>query len=144
MVVPPHREGGQAQYVEAPVHVRPGRAIGAVMEWARERLDRPLSIEDLANHASMSRRTLLRRFAEATGTTPKAWLTRERLHRAQTLLETTALPLERIADASGFNSMESFRVAFRRGLKTSPAAYRRRFGGHPTTLQMKRTDQALA
>lgn len=131
MVVPPHRDGGQAQYVEAPVTERPGRGIGPVLAWARERLHEPITVDAMAGRAAMSRRTLLRRFAEATGATPKAWLNRERLHRAQGLLETTDLPLERIAQDCGFASLETFRVAFRRTLRTTPAAYRRQFRHTP-------------
>src|ERR1051325_964121 len=94
LVVPPHREGGQAQYVETPLPANPRRGLGEIMDWARERLHRPLSITQLAKRAAVSERTLLRRFIDSTGLTPKEWLHRERLHPAQLLLESSSLRSE--------------------------------------------------
>lgn len=127
MVVPPHREGGQAQYVEAPLPAHPGRGVGEAMAWARARLNEPLSIPLLAQQAAMSERTFLRRFHEATGMAPKDWLLRERLHRSQILLETTPLSLVQIADACGIASLETYRSAFRRVFGITPARYREQF-----------------
>jgi AraC family transcriptional regulator, transcriptional activator FtrA len=127
LVMPPHRDGGQAQYVAAPVQERPGRTIAAAMDWARQRLPDPIEIADLARVAAMSERTFLRRFREAVGMPPKLWLQRERMFRAQELLEATDTPLTDIAERCGYVSLETFRVAFRRALGTSPAAYRTRF-----------------
>jgi AraC family transcriptional regulator, transcriptional activator FtrA len=127
LVMPPHRDGGQAQYVAAPVQERPGRSIAASMDWARQRLAEQFDIADLAQVAAMSKRTYLRRFRDAVGMTPKLWLQRERMFRAQELLEATAMPLTDIAERCGYVSLETFRVAFRRALGTSPAAYRLRF-----------------
>jgi AraC family transcriptional regulator, transcriptional activator FtrA len=127
LVMPPHRDGGQAQYVAAPVQERPGRSIAEAMEWARLRLAEALDIGGLAKIAAMSERTFQRRFREAVGLTPKLWLQRERMFRAQELLETSDSPLSEIAELCGYISLETFRVAFRRALGTSPAAYRRRF-----------------
>ena len=127
LVMPPHRDGGQAQYVAAPIQERPGRTISDVMDWARRRLRRPLVSKDLAAHGSMSERTLLRRFQESVGMTPMAWLQRERMFRARELLEATDRPLGNVAEECGYESLETFRVAFRRVVGTSPAAYRSRF-----------------
>jgi AraC family transcriptional regulator, transcriptional activator FtrA len=127
LVMPPHRDGGQAQYVAAPVQERPGRTIAAAMDWARQRLAEPIDIADLAHVAAMSERTFLRRFRDAVGMTPKLWLQRERMFRAQELLEATDTSLTDIAERCGYVSLETFRVAFRRALGTSPAAYRTRF-----------------
>lgn len=127
MVVPPHREGGQAQYVEAPLPANPGRGIGEAMDWARARLTAAISIPELANQAAMSERTFLRRFQAATGMAPKDWLIRERLYRSQALLESSPLSLSQIADACGISSLETYRAAFRRVFGVTPARYRERF-----------------
>lgn len=127
LVMPPHRDGGQAQYVAAPVQERPGKTIGEVMDWARSRLSEPIEIGALAKHAAMSERTFLRRFHESTGLSPIAWLQRERMFRARELLESSDLPLGVVAEQCGYESLETFRVAFKRVVGTSPAAYRSRF-----------------
>lgn len=127
LVTPPHREGGQSQYIEAPYQVRPGQSVSATLEWARERLDQPVSITELAEHAGMSERTFLRRFREGTGVTPLKWLRRERIFRAMSLLEKTDLSLMDVSAQSGFGSVETFRTAFRDIAGTSPHAYRKRF-----------------
>ena len=129
LVMPPHRDGGQAQYIAAPVKLRPGHAMGDLMDWARGRLAQPISLNQLAARAAMSERSFLRRFREAVGTTPKAWLQRERVFRAQELLEASPLPLADIAEQCGYQSIEAFRVAFKRSVGTGPGAYRARFGG---------------
>ncbi|MGJ4926608.1 transcriptional regulator FtrA [Bradyrhizobium sp. HKCCYLS2038] len=127
LVMPPHRDGGQAQYVVAPVQVRPGATIGEVMDWARARLSRPIAISAMAKRARMSERTFLRRFHESTGARPGAWLQQERMSRARELLESGAMSLADISAQCGYQSLETFRAAFRRNLGTSPAAYRARF-----------------
>lgn len=127
LVMPPHRDGGQAQYVVAPVRERPGRTISQVLDWARKRLAEPLQINELAQHAAMSERTFLRHFREGVGMTPVAWLQRERMFRAQELLEASDGALDDVAVQCGYQSLETFRVAFRRVVGTSPAAYRSRF-----------------
>ncbi|MGJ4998500.1 transcriptional regulator FtrA [Bradyrhizobium sp. HKCCYLS3077] len=127
LVMPPHRDGGQAQYVAAPVQLRPGRTIGEVMDWARARLAQPIAIGAMAKRAGMSERTFLRRFAEATGSAPAAWLQQERMARARELLENATMPLADVSAQCGYQSLETFRVAFRRSVGTSPAAYRARF-----------------
>jgi AraC family transcriptional activator FtrA len=127
LVMPPHRDGGQTQYVSAPVQERPGRTIGEAMDWARRRLAEPLEIGMLADHVGISERTFLRRFRESVGMTPMAWLQRERMFRARELLEATDLPLGDTAEQCGYQSLETFRVAFKRIVGTPPAAYRSRF-----------------
>ena len=128
MVVPPHRLGGQAQYVVAaasgPI---PAPSLGVVLDWARSHLDRPLTVADLAAQAMLSPRTFARRFAEATGTSPLRWLKAERVRLAQHLLETTDEPVERIARRTGFGTAANLRQHFGRATSVSPQAYRRVF-----------------
>lgn len=131
MVVAPHREGGQAQYVEAPVAERAERAgasLGKAMDWARAHMHQPITIDGLAQRAAMSPRTFLRRFSEAAGIAPKTWLQQERMARARRLLETKAtLSADDIALQCGYESIETFRAAFRRIVGVAPATYRARF-----------------
>jgi AraC family transcriptional activator FtrA len=126
-VVPAHRDGGQAQFIPSPLPVQ-GESLGKLLEWMRRHLHRPLSLAELAARASASERTLLRRFAESTGRTPRQWLIEERLGRARELLEGSALSVEQIADRCGYASADTLRHHFRRALKLSPARYRERFG----------------
>jgi transcriptional regulator GlxA family with amidase domain len=129
MVVPPHRDGGQAQFVEAPVPAAPsGDDLSATLEWACARLHDELSVEVLARRAAMAPRTFARRFKEVTGTTPLQWLLAQRVLLAQRLLETTALPVEQIAQRCGFGAAATLRLHFGRIVGTSPQAYRRTFG----------------
>lgn len=125
-VVPAHRDGGQAQFIQSPLPEH-GATLGKLLEWMRRHLDRALPLPELAERARMSERTLLRRFEEATGCSPKQWLTRERLNRARELLEGSDLPVERVADVCGFGSADTLRHHFRHHLKLSPARYRERF-----------------
>jgi AraC family transcriptional regulator, transcriptional activator FtrA len=128
LVVQPHRDGGQAQFI--PDAVRPTRetpTIAAAMDWALVHLDQPLTVAQLARQAQLAERTFLRHFYAEVGTTPHRWLTRQRLHRAQRLLECTDDSIDLIASKSGFGSAESLRAHFRRTLETSPATYRRTF-----------------
>lgn len=128
MVVPPHREGGQAQYVQVPVpDVDEGHRLREAMVWAGEHLDAPLSVEQLAARALMSPRSFARHFRAATGTTPHAWLLGQRLTRAQQLLEQSDLPVDEVADRCGFGAATTLRGHFARRFGTSPQAYRRTF-----------------
>ena len=127
MVVAPHREGGQAQYVETPVATRPGRGIGAAMDWARQRLDQPITVTELAARSAMSPRTFFRRFTEQMGASPNAWLQNERVVRARTLLESEPMSLAEISSQCGYDSPETFRAAFKRVMSVPPGEYRRRF-----------------
>lgn len=129
LVIPPHRQGSQAQYVEHPVRINGnGDRIGQALEWARGRLGEALDIDGLANHAAMSRRTFTRHFQKATGMSVLQWLTTQRLHLAQRLLETTGTSIERISAMAGFRSPLSLRAAFMKELGTTPSLYRREFG----------------
>lgn len=129
LVVPPHRDGGQAQFIERAVpDVHESARLGPLLDRMRARLGEDFSIATLAKAAGMSERTFLRRFEAATGTTPARWLLSERLSRARQLLEETALGMERVAEAAGFGSPQTLRHHFRQQLSTTPAAYRAAFG----------------
>ena len=128
MVVPPHRSGDQAQYVETPLPVFDQTdPVGETLAWALGQLDQALPVECLARRARMSRRNFDRRFREITGTTPATWLTHQRVLRAQQLLESTGLPVEQVAQQCGFSSGAALRPHFRRLVGTTPAAYRAAF-----------------
>ncbi|MCU1381014.1 MAG: helix-turn-helix protein [Acidimicrobiales bacterium] len=128
MVVPPHRDGGQAQYVQAPMPECSGDdPIAEVSDWMVTNLHEELSVDELARKALMSPRTFARRFRAATGTTPHQWLLRQRVLHAQHLLEATDEPVERIATRCGFGSAAVLRQHFNRMVGTSPLAYRRTF-----------------
>ncbi|MFJ3789542.1 GlxA family transcriptional regulator [Kitasatospora sp. NPDC090091] len=128
LVLPPHRDGGQAQYLAAPVPEDcEDERLAGVLAWAREHLDRPLPVTELAQRALMSRRTFARRFSAATGTTPHAWLLGLRLGRAEELLETTDLPIEEVARLVGYGSAAVLREQFVRRRGVPPRSYRRAF-----------------
>ncbi|WP_407564011.1 GlxA family transcriptional regulator [Streptomyces sp. 184] len=132
LVVAPHREGDQAQYAPAaarPVPAQRTDGLAPVLDWALARLHEPLAVGRLADRAGMSLRTFGRRFADEVGTTPLKWLNAQRLARARELLETTDLPVDAVAERSGFGVGDSLRQHFQRGLGTSPSAYRRVFRG---------------
>jgi AraC family transcriptional activator FtrA len=126
MVVAPHREGGQAQFVATAVAPVEG-SLAPLMDWACARLDQPLSAAALAKKGQMSLRTLARRFEAQAGTTPHQWLIHQRVLAAQRLLETSDASIDRVAELSGFVTAETLRHHFRQRVGTSPAAYRRRF-----------------
>lgn len=130
MVVPPHRQGGQAQYIEQPVPARaePG-PLQRALDWATGHLDLPHSLDTLAARAAMSRRSFTRHFRRHTGTTVSQWLLGQRLALAQRLLETTDQPVERIAERAGFGTPLSMRQHFAAAFDTTPSAYRREFRG---------------
>ncbi|SDD65748.1 Transcriptional regulator GlxA family, contains an amidase domain and an AraC-type DNA-binding HTH domain [Streptomyces prasinopilosus] len=127
LVVPPHRAGGQAQFVAAPVPDRDDHALAGLFPWVLERLDRPLTVEDLARRAGMSSRHLGRRFRAVTGTTPLRWLLTQRIRRAQELLETTGDSVDAIAAATGMGTAATLRRHFNRALGVPPDTYRRTF-----------------
>jgi AraC family transcriptional activator FtrA len=126
LVIPPHRDGGQAQFIDWPVQAE-GAALAGLFDWIRANLTEDLSIGRLARHAGLSERTFLRRFAAATGTTPNDWITAARLARARELLEATDLAVERVATDSGFGTADTLRHHFRTRLQTSPQRYRDQF-----------------
>jgi AraC family transcriptional regulator, transcriptional activator FtrA len=128
IVMPPHRDGGQAQYIETPVpDVEDDDPIGEVMAWALEHLDEELTVDGLASRAAMSPRSFMRHFKATTGTTPLDWILRQRIRLAQRLLESTDLPVEIIADEVGFGSAVTMRHHFAQRVSVSPQAYRRTF-----------------
>ncbi|MDF5755776.1 helix-turn-helix domain-containing protein [Spongiactinospora sp. TRM90649] len=127
MVAPAHRPGGQAQYVEVAVPKTDGDALGPLLDWITERLDRPLTVAALARRAGMSPRTFARRFLAATGTTPLRWLLARRVIRARDLLEATDLPIDQVAERSGLGSPANLRRHFAERLGVAPGDYRRAF-----------------
>lgn len=133
LVIAPHREGGQAQYIEHPLPPRSSDdPIANLLEWALGRLGEPLSIDRLASQAHMSRRTFIRVFRASTGTTPSAWIRTRRLDAARRLLETTDLSIDQIAAGCGFGSAVTLRQNFARAFSTTPTEYRRRFDAQLT------------
>jgi transcriptional regulator GlxA family with amidase domain len=130
LVVPLHRPGGQAQYIEPPMAPLTGTDLfGDTLTWLREHLDEPVTVRDLAVRSAMSPRTFARRFLASMGTTPLRWILTERLRLAQRLLETTGLPVDAVARRSGFGSPDNLRKHFSRTIRTTPQAYRRAFRG---------------
>jgi transcriptional regulator GlxA family with amidase domain len=128
MVVPPHRDGGQRQYVETPVpDVCSDDTVGPLLEWVVAHLDQPHTVESLAAQVHMAPRTFARRFRAETGSTPYAWLTQQRLLLAERLLEETDEPVELVAERAGFGAAPVLRHHFAQHRHTSPQAFRRAF-----------------
>ncbi|MEU0804239.1 helix-turn-helix domain-containing protein [Streptomyces sp. NPDC005970] len=127
LVAPPRRRGGQAQFIEQFRPEASGDELAPLREWMLDNLADPLTVDDLAERAHMSRRTLIRRFREETGTTPIAWLTDARIDRARELLEASDVPVEQVGRLTGFGAPASLRAAFHRHLGTSPQEYRTLF-----------------
>jgi transcriptional regulator GlxA family with amidase domain len=131
MVVPPQREGGQRQYVEAPVPSHEAETLEPLLGWMMEHLNEPLTVEGLAARVHLSPRTFARRFRAETGTTPHHWLTGQRILLAQRLLEDSDVSVDAVADAAGFGSAAVLRHHFVRRVGTTPQAYRRTFRRRP-------------
>ncbi|MEU4149733.1 GlxA family transcriptional regulator [Streptomyces sp. NPDC026659] len=129
MVVPPHRDGGQAQYIERPLPEGPCDTMGEVLVWMEAHLDEEVTVEQLAARAHMAPRTFARRFQQETGTTPYRWILRQRVLLAQRLLEGTDETMDSIAWRTGFGTAAALRHQFGKALGTTPAAYRRTFRG---------------
>ncbi|MFG2636181.1 GlxA family transcriptional regulator [Streptomyces sp. NPDC048362] len=129
MVVPPHRDGGQAQYIERPLPRASCDTVGDVLAWMEAHLDQEVTVEQLAARALMSPRTFARRFQQETGTTPYRWILRQRVLVAQELLERTEETMDAIAWRAGFGTAAALRHQFVRALGTTPNAYRRAFRG---------------
>jgi AraC family transcriptional activator FtrA len=127
LVTPPHRDGGQAQYVQDPIRSQAAAGLAPVLQWAQSHLSKALQVEDLARKAAMSPRTFARRFGQQTGTTPHQWLMHQRLLAAQRRLENTSEAIDQIAEAVGLQTSAALRQHFSRALGTTPTAYRRRF-----------------
>jgi transcriptional regulator GlxA family with amidase domain len=132
-VIPPHRDGGQAQYIQRLVPDAGTSTMLRAQTWALQNLDRPISLDDLAATSAVSKRTLSRRFREETGVSPMRWLIEQRLQRARELLETTGLTVDRVAAEAGFGTGAAMREHFRLVLGVSPQAYRNTFRGPPET-----------
>jgi transcriptional regulator GlxA family with amidase domain len=127
MLMPLHRSGGQAQYVDTPLPEARGDEMNALLAWAVTRIPTGLSVDDLARRAAVSPRTLTRRFRQATGLAPGEWLQGERLRLARRLLETSDDSIERVAQHAGYDTPVAMRAQFARRLHTSPRAYRQTF-----------------
>lgn len=126
-VVPPWRDGGQAQYIEQPVPEPAATSTAATRYWALERLGEPLTLAELAGHARMSPRTFARRFGDEVGMSPGRWIVQQRVVRARQLLESSDLPVDRIAGEVGFATGASLRQHLHAAIGVSPQAYRRTF-----------------
>ena len=127
-VVAPTRAGGQAQFIPRPAGLESGQSLAPLRDWASRHLDKPLTLADLARRAHLGERTLTRRFRAETGTSPLQWLLQQRLGRARELLETTTLPIDRVAEACGLGTADTLRQHFADKIGVSPAAYRAAFG----------------
>lgn len=127
LVIPPHRDGGQAQYLPRPMPSDERNRLSKLLDWTREHLAKPHSLRSLARQAAMSPRTLQRQFKETVGMAPYDWLVRERVALAKDMLQSGRRSLTGVADAVGFKSQETFRRHFRRIAGTTPTAYRRQF-----------------
>jgi AraC family transcriptional activator FtrA len=127
LVLAPHRNGGQAQFIERPIEARADSRFSAVLAMLAERVHEPFTIASMARAAAMSPRTFVRRFRDATGRSPAEWLIEARVERARELLETTDLTIDEIAERCGFGGSATLRHHFRRKLSLSPLAYRARF-----------------
>ncbi len=132
LVVPPHRDGGQAQYIRSPMpDPHTDELFTGTLTWLQEHLDEQVTVTDLARRSAMSRRTFARRFADSTGTTPYRWLLRQRVQLAQRMLESTDESVDSIAVHTGFVTAGNLRKHFARFLDTTPLAYRRTFVARP-------------
>lgn len=130
LVLPPHRDGGQAQFIEPVVRTRAGGdGVARSLDWALDNLARPITVAELARVANLSDRSYLRHFARATGTSPLRWLVHQRLAAARELLETGDASIEQVGASVGFADPATFRHHFTRAVGTSPSAYRRTFRG---------------
>ncbi len=146
MVVPPHRDGGQAQFIDTPVAECEDDLLGAVLEWAQHHLADELSVDVLASRALMSPRSFARRFKATTGTTPHAWLLGRRLAAAEALLENSDAPVEEIARLVGFGTAAGLLDQFTRRRGVSPRAYRQTFRAAHQVVQLsdRAPDRAAA
>ncbi len=129
MVMPPFRDGGQAQFVDTPIRVREADTLAPLLDALSAELDREHTVESMAERAAMSARTFARRFRAETGTTPHVWLTNQRVLHARRMLERDDVPIEIVAQQSGFGTSAMLRHHFTRLVGTSPAGYRRTFRG---------------
>ncbi len=138
IVVPPHRDGGQAQYIRTPIPDCDAETLGPLLVWVREHLGDEHTVDDLARRASMSPRTFARRFRAETGTTPHVWITSQRVLAAEELLEHSDRSVDRIAEEVGFGTAAMLRHHFTKARSVSPQQYRRTFG----SVEAVETEQA--
>jgi transcriptional regulator GlxA family with amidase domain len=131
LVMPPRRDGGQAQYITAPTSNGEDQVLAGLLPWVAAHLDQPLTVADLARQANMSSRNLTRRFNAVTGLTPLQWLLTQRIYRAQELLETTSDSIEQIAAETGMGTAATLRRHFNRKIRVPPDTYRRTFRAGP-------------
>ncbi|MFJ2016877.1 GlxA family transcriptional regulator [Streptomyces nodosus] len=146
-VMPPHRDGGQAQYIKHPVPDPQRATTAAARAWALERLHEPIQLRDMADQESMSVRTFTRRFREEVGVSPGQWLTRQRVERARQLLESSDLSIDQVARDAGFGTAQSMRQHLQTALGVTPTGYRRTFrtnGGDGTVDGLSRTAVAVS
>jgi AraC family transcriptional activator FtrA len=128
LVIPPHRDGSQTQQLSRPVaQLRESQRFGQLFDFLHQHLAQPHSVDSLARRVGMSQRTFLRRFQDATGTTPARWLLNERLLRAKDYLESSRLSIDSIAEQTGFGQAATLRHHFRQHFALSPAQYRKQF-----------------
>ncbi len=127
LVIPPHRDGGQAQFLDSPVDRRERGPLSVVLERLQRRIHQPLRITEIAGWAAMSERTFIRRFRATTGMTPGDWITHQRIGRAKDLLERSALAIDQVAAQCGFGTAMTMRHHFRKRIGLSPIEYRSRF-----------------
>jgi AraC family transcriptional activator FtrA len=134
LVIAPHRDGGQAQFLPRPIPPDPQNPLGVLLQWIRANPAVPHNLSSLARRARMSPRTLQRHFLQATGLSPLQWVVRERVAMAKELLENTTAPLWKVCETAGFTAEETFRRHFRLVTGTSPYRYRQRFGQRPAIM----------
>lgn len=127
LVIPPHRDGGQAQFLDSPVDRRERGPLSVVLERVQRRIHKPITIAEMARWAAMSERTFIRRFFATTGMTPGDWITHQRVGRAKDLLERSPLAIEQVAAQSGLGTASTMRHHFRKRIGLSPIEYRKRF-----------------
>jgi AraC family transcriptional regulator, transcriptional activator FtrA len=127
LVIPPHRDGGQAQFLDSPVDRRERGPLSVVLERVQRRIHQPITISEMARLAAMSQRTFIRRFCATTGMTPGNWITHQRIRRAKDLLERSSLAIDQVAARSGLGTAMTMRHHFRKRIGLSPVEYRKRF-----------------
>jgi AraC family transcriptional activator FtrA len=137
LVVSPHRRGGQAQYVETPI-AQNGNSLSGTLDWALTRLDHRIIVDDLANHANMSRRSFDRHFRAAMGLSPKAWLNQQRVNLAKRVIENKPVNLEQLAEQVGFENPVTLRFNFNKYIGVSPSQYQAQFSTPVDAATMER------
>jgi AraC family transcriptional regulator, transcriptional activator FtrA len=138
LVIPPHRDGGQAQFIDSPVDRRERGPLSLVLERVQRQIHRQISIREMARWAAMSERTFIRRFRATTGMTPGDWITHQRIGRAKDLLERSSLAVDQVAARSGLGTATTMRHHFRKRIGLSPVEYRKRFSQSAVRARVSR------